>query len=70
MFNSPSYFKYAKYRAYDHLCSAGMQDSVREIHYEFLTNRRISSFKARTFLGLLTYTNDLRVPKKKKKSRE
>ena len=42
------------------------KNSVRKIRFDCLTTRPISSFKARTFLGLLTYTNDLRVPQWKK----
>ena len=37
------------------------KNSVREIRYDCLTIRRISSVKARIFLSLLEYTNDLRV---------
>ena len=43
---------------------------VREVHYDCLTTRQISSCKTRIFLGLLTYTNDLREPQGKKKSKE
>ena len=41
------------------------KNSVREIRYDYLTARRISSFKSRIFRGLLTYTNELRVPQGK-----
>ena len=62
MFNSPSHFRYAK------RCSAVMQNSVREIRYDCLTTRPISSCKSRIFRSLSTYTSDLRVPTPKKKS--
>ena len=32
------------------------ENSLHEIRYDCLTTRRISSFKARNFLDLLTYT--------------
>ena len=41
------------------------KNSVREIRYDCLTTRRISSSKARIFLSLLTYTIDLSVPQRK-----
>ena len=41
------------------------KDSVREIRDDCLTICQISSFKSRMFRGLLTYTNDLRVPQRK-----
>ena len=45
------------------------KNSVREIRYDCLTTRRISSFTLRNVGGLLTYTNGLGVPQGKK-SRE
>ena len=47
--------------------SAGLvcNNFVREIRYDCLTARRISSLESRIIQGLLTYTNDLRVPQEK-----
>ena len=42
------------------------KNSVREIRYDCLTTSGISSFKSLIFRGLLTYTNDLRVPQRNK----
>ena len=44
------------------------KNSVREIRYDCLTTRRISSIKQQIFRDLLTYTNDLRVPVSQGKS--
>ena len=35
------------------------KNSVREIRYDCLTTRQISSFKSQMFRGLVTITNDL-----------
>ena len=43
---------------------------VREIFQDCLTTPRISFFKSRMFRVLLTYTNDLRVPQRKKNHKE
>ena len=56
--SSSSYIPYALQRW-------ACKNSVHEIRYDCLTARRISSFKSWIFQGLLTYTNDLRVPQRK-----
>ena len=70
MLNSPSIS--GKENDVGHMTISATQtykNSVREIQYDCLATRRISSFKARIFLGLLTYTKWFKSTLRKK-SRE